>query len=76
MKFFKIIMEIKLESSWLEVLKEEFQKDYMKNIKKFLVEEIQKGKIIYPNLKNIFRAFDKTPFSEIKVVILGQDPYH
>ena len=69
-------MEIKLETSWLEILKEEFDKEYMKNIKNFLIEEIQKGKIIYPNPKNIFRAFEKTPFSEVKVVILGQDPYH
>ncbi len=69
-------MEIRLETSWLEILKEEFQKDYMKNIKKFLVEEIQKGKTIYPNPKNIFRAFEKTPFNEVNVVILGQDPYH
>ena len=69
-------MEIRLETSWLEILKEEFDKEYMKNIKNFLIEEIQKGKIIYPNPKNIFRAFEKTPFSEVKVVILGQDPYH
>ncbi len=48
----------------------------MKNIKKFLVKEINNGKTIYPHPKNIFRAFDKTPFNEIKVVILGQDPYH
>lgn len=69
-------MEIKLEASWLQILKWEFEKEYMKNIKDFLLTEIQNKKIIYPNPKNIFKAFEKTPFDKVKVVILGQDPYH
>lgn len=69
-------MEIKLEASWLQILKWEFEKEYMKNIKNFLLTEIQNKKIIYPNPKNIFKAFEKTPFDKVKVVILGQDPYH
>ncbi|PIE85591.1 uracil-DNA glycosylase [Candidatus Gracilibacteria bacterium] len=69
-------MQVKLPSSWLEVLSEEFEKEYMKNIKSFLVKEIENGKIIYPHPKNIFKAFEKTDFDDIKVVILGQDPYH
>ncbi len=69
-------MQPKLPPSWLAVLKDEFEKDYMKEIKKFLVQEIENGKTIYPNPKNIFKAFEKTPFDDLKVVILGQDPYH
>ena len=69
-------MNINIESSWLEILKDEFEKDYMKDIKSFLVKQIEAGKTIYPNPKNIFKAFDKTPFDKVKVVILGQDPYH
>lgn len=48
----------------------------MKNIKNFLAEEIKKWKTIYPHPKNFFKAFKKTPFDRVKVVILGQDPYH
>ncbi|PID84181.1 uracil-DNA glycosylase [Candidatus Gracilibacteria bacterium] len=48
----------------------------MKEIKSFLVKEIEAGKVIYPHPKNIFRAFEKTNFDDLKVVILGQDPYH
>ncbi len=69
-------MQVKLPSSWLEVLSEEFEKEYMKNIKSFLVKEIENWKIIYPHPKNIFKAFEKTDFDDIKVVILWQDPYH
>ena len=69
-------MQINIENSWLEVLKDEFEKDYMKEIKSFLVKEIENWKTIYPHPKNIFKAFDKTPFDKVKVVILGQDPYH
>lgn len=66
----------KIEKNWLEVLMPEFEKPYFKEIKQFLIDEIQSGKIIFPEMKHIFRAFDKTPFDEVKVVILGQDPYH
>ena len=66
----------KIEDGWKEVLSTEFQKDYFKNLKKFLVDEKSKNKRIYPPGNLIFNAFDKTPFNKVKVVILGQDPYH
>jgi uracil-DNA glycosylase len=69
-------MSVKLESSWLAVLKDEFEKDYMKELKLFLVEEKKKGTLIYPKSDDIFNALELTPFNKIKVVILGQDPYH
>lgn len=68
--------EIKMDNSWLEVLKEEFEKDYFKIIKKQIVDDIDSGTIIYPNPKNIFNAFNYTPFDDLKVVLLWQDPYH
>ncbi len=68
--------EIKLEASWLEVLAQEFEKDYMKHLRAFLIAEKKAGKTIFPEGKNMFAAFDHTPFTEVKVVILGQDPYH
>jgi uracil-DNA glycosylase len=69
-------MAIELEASWLAVLEDEFGKDYMLKLKEFLKEEKQAGKTIYPKSADIFAAFAKTPFDEVKVVILGQDPYH
>ncbi len=69
-------MSVKLESSWLAVLKDEFEKDYIKNLKSFLLEERKNGAIIYPKGEDIFNAFELTPFDEVEVVILGQDPYH
>jgi uracil-DNA glycosylase len=71
----KIFMAIELEPSWLEVLGEEFDKDYMVSLKKFLKEEKEAGYKIYPKGSDIFNAFNKTPFDKVKVVILGQDPY-
>jgi len=68
--------DIKLEKSWLDVLKGEFDKDYMKNLKQFLLTEKQAGKQIFPPSPEIFAAFNHTPFDRVKVVILGQDPYH
>ncbi len=65
-----------LHPSWLEVLKEEFDKAYFLEIKQFLKSEMKAGKAIYPPAKLIFNAFDLTPFDQLKVVILGQDPYH
>jgi len=64
-----------IDESWYQVLKEEFEKDYFKNLKNFLVEE-KKKHTIYPPGNQIFAAFDSTPFDKVKVVILGQDPYH
>ncbi len=69
-------MAIELEASWLKVLGEEFDKEYMIQLKKFLQEEKQAGKTIYPKGSDIFNAFNKTPFDKVKVVIIGQDPYH
>ncbi|MDB4925224.1 uracil-DNA glycosylase [Mucilaginibacter sp.] len=69
-------MAIELEASWLKVLDDEFNKDYMLKLKEFLKNEKQAGKTIYPKGSDIFNAFRHTPFNEVKVVILGQDPYH
>ncbi len=68
--------EIKLESSWKQQLAEEFTKPYMQSLKQFLREEKQAKKIIYPKGNEIFNAFKLTPYDQVKVVILGQDPYH
>jgi len=65
-----------IESSWKQLLSEEFEKEYFKNIERFLDAEIAVGKTIYPEKDNIFAAFAATPVENIKVVILGQDPYH
>ncbi|MBI3502580.1 MAG: uracil-DNA glycosylase [Bacteroidetes bacterium] len=64
-----------IEESWKEVLQEEFKSDYFKILKEFLVEE-KKKHIIYPPASKIFACFNDTPFNKVKVVILGQDPYH
>ena len=68
--------KINLESSWLKVLKDEFEKPYMKNLSIFLNNEKKKNKIIYPPGSKIFNALNLTPFTSVKVIILGQDPYH
>ena len=67
---------IQLDASWLAVLGDEFEKPYMQSLKAFLVEEKKKGKDIFPASQRWFAAFDSTPFDQVKVVILGQDPYH
>lgn len=67
---------IKLPPSWLAVLSREFEKPYMVKLKQFLSEEKANGKIVYPAGSNWFSAFNDTPFDQVKVVILGQDPYH
>lgn len=66
---------IKIEESWKDILSEEFKKPYFKELKSFLVTERQKYQV-YPAGGKIFSAFDHTPFHKVKVVILGQDPYH
>jgi uracil-DNA glycosylase len=68
--------EINLEPSWLRVLADEFQQPYMRELKSFLQSEIKSGKTIYPKPSEYFNAFAQTPFEKVKVVILGQDPYH
>jgi uracil-DNA glycosylase len=69
-------MSAALEPGWLAVLQQEFEKDYMKSLKAFLQDEKQNGKLVYPKGADIFNALNTTPFDEVKVVILGQDPYH
>ena len=64
-----------IESSWKEVLAEEFKASYFHELKTFLVEE-KKKHTVYPPGSLIFNAFNHTPFDKVKVVILGQDPYH
>ncbi len=66
----------RLHPSWLRVLSEEFDKPYMEALRAFLLAEKRQGKAIYPSSDQWFAAFDKTPFESVKVVILGQDPYH
>lgn len=68
--------EIKLNDSWKSHLAAEFQQDYMKDLRTFLVQEKSKGKIIFPKGDSIFAALNRTPLDQVKVVILGQDPYH
>jgi uracil-DNA glycosylase len=67
--------EPRLEPEWLAILKPEFEKPYFVSLKEFLLEE-KKSQRIFPPGNRIFAAFDHTPFSQVKVVILGQDPYH
>jgi uracil-DNA glycosylase len=65
----------KIEDSWKALLQPEFDAKYFSGIKNFLLEE-KKAYIVYPSGQNIFAAFNSTPFENVKVVILGQDPYH
>lgn len=69
-------MDVAIEASWKEQLKDEFDKPYFAKIVAFLKEEKKLGKVIYPPGKLIFNAFECTPFSKVKVVVIGQDPYH
>ena len=69
-------MEVRIESSWKSALAEEFGKPYFESLVRFLHKEKSDGQKIYPPGSQIFRAFDLTPVNELKVVILGQDPYH
>lgn len=69
-------MDVKIEPSWKNVLQDEFRKAYFKDITEWIKMEKNTGKIIYPAGKLIFHAFDKTPFNQVKVVLIGQDPYH
>lgn len=65
-----------IENEWNDKLSDEFQKDYMKKLNSFLAEEAAKGKTIYPENSEVFSALNKTDFRDVKVVIIGQDPYH
>lgn len=66
---------LSLEHSWLEPLKSEFDKDYMRDLKAFLRQEKDRGKVIFPHSSLWFNALNSTPLNKVKVVILGQDPY-
>ncbi|MBO6702927.1 MAG: uracil-DNA glycosylase [Pseudomonadales bacterium] len=68
--------KVQLEPVWLSQLEEEFSEVYMQDLRRFLVEENSKGKVIYPAGSEYFNALNSTPFDAVKVVILGQDPYH
>lgn len=68
-------MDVKIDESWKEQLKDEFEKDYFVKLTEFVRNEYR-TKQIFPPAKFIFNAFDHTPFDKVKVVILGQDPYH
>lgn len=68
--------EIKLDSSWKQHLHLEFETDRMRKLKNFLTAEYQAGKTIYPRGEEYFAALNLTPFDKVKVVIVGQDPYH
>ena len=68
-------MAVNIEPSWLSVLAPEFEQDYMISLRNFLQNE-QRQFVTYPQNKLIFNAFNTTPFHDVKVVILGQDPYH
>ena len=65
-----------VDISWKPFLEGEFQKDYMKKIKRFLVDCSKNNQTIYPHPKNIFRSLELTSYENVKVVVLGQDPYH
>lgn len=67
--------DVKIEPSWKAALVDEFAKDYFVKLADFVRREYQ-SKTVYPHPKNVFRAFDLCPFDRVKVVILGQDPYH
>ncbi len=69
-------MALQLEDSWKAYLEEEFAKDYMVNLKTFLANEKAQGHIIYPPGPMIFNALNLCSFDDVKVVIIGQDPYH
>ena len=72
----RIIMNVKIEQSWKDALAGEFEKPYFASLVRFLHEEKSSGQKIYPPGSQIFKAFELTPLDNLKVVILGQDPYH
>lgn len=66
---------VNLGNDWDQILKDEFEKEYFKNLREFLKEEYS-NRVIYPNMYNIFEALKHTSYEDTKVLILGQDPYH
>jgi uracil-DNA glycosylase len=69
-------MDVKIEESWKRELAAEFDKDYFRKLTDFVRGEYLSGRAIYPAARNIFNAFNLCPFDKVKVVIIGQDPYH
>ena len=70
------IMNVKIEQSWKDALESEFNKDYFIKLTDFVRGEYLSGKTVFPEPKNIFNAFNLCPLNQVKVVIIGQDPYH
>ena len=68
--------EVRLEPGWKEKLQPEFESAYMAGLRSFLVDEKKNGQVVFPKGEEYFRALDLTPLERVKVVILGQDPYH
>ena len=68
-------MDVRIAQDWKEILSEEFSKPYFKELVEFVRAEYAAGEV-FPKGRDIFRAFDKCPFDKLKVVIIGQDPYH
>ena len=66
---------VNIGNTWDEILKDEFQKDYYLELRNFLKKEYS-TRVVYPNMYDIFNAFKKTSYEHVKIVILGQDPYH
>jgi len=69
-------MGIDLEPGWQHILSDEFEKEYMKSLREFLKAEKESGQIVYPKSSDVFNAFKHTAYDNLKVVLLGQDPYH
>ncbi|MBR5197690.1 MAG: uracil-DNA glycosylase [Alistipes sp.] len=69
------MVDVRIAEDWKEILSEEFSKPYFEELVAFVKQEYASG-LVYPAGRNIFRAFDKCPFERLKVVIIGQDPYH
>ena len=70
-------MDVKIDTSWQSVLADYFEKDEFKKLsEKVRADYLDESKVVYPPPKDLFRAFNETPFNKVKVVILGQDPYH
>lgn len=69
-------MQVQIENSWKEALQSEFDKPYFAELVRYLHEQKREGRTIYPPGSQIFKAFELTPVDKVKVVILGQDPYH
>ncbi|MFT6799388.1 MAG: uracil-DNA glycosylase, partial [Nonlabens sp.] len=68
-------MPLQIEASWKEVLREEFSQPYFEDLTEFVKHEYREN-TCYPPGNKIFAAFDRTPYEQVKVVIIGQDPYH